>query len=507
MLSVVVLGACTAPAPPSRLDEAGIEVPEVWVAGGRDRGAVDSAWLRRFRDAKLMRLVDEALRNNPDMKVAAARVEQAAAAARIAGSSRWPQAQIAFYGERSKRNFVGFPDFGGGESAGTTAPAPAPAGTRARSRSTGGEAAQESVLSSLSNTFAPSLDVQWEIDLWGRIRAGQSAAVAQAEAVGLDFEAGRVSLAAQVAKGYFALAEAEELLALSRETLRNLEETQRAIGDRFRQGQAEGQIAGAQLRLALSDTASGRAQVQQAEEIRARALRQLELLLGRYPSGKLVPPISLPEPPARPPAGLPSKLLMRRPDILAAERRFAAEGQRIKEARRALFPQIKLTGSAGTSTGELSEILNSDFGVWTLAGNVVLPILTGGRVTGEIRLREGEEREAVAALQKTVLEAFGEVESALAVDAFLAAREAALREAVTLATEADSEARAAFRDGVGDVLTVFAAQNRRLQTQAQWISVRRLRLDNRIDLHLALGGDFQVHTPKAEGRPSQRKRD
>ena len=501
-----MLGACTAPAPPSRLDEAGLDVPDVWAAGGGRRGAVDSAWLRRFRDARLLRLVDEALRNNPDMRVAAARVEQAVAVARIAGSSRWPQAQLSFFGERSKRNFVGFPDFGGQESTDATVQAAGQAGTGARSRSARNEPASENVLSSLSNTFAPSLDVQWEIDLWGRIRAGQSAAVAQAEAVALDFEAARVSLAAQVAKGYFALAEAEELLALTRETLRNLEETQRAIGDRFRQGQAEGQIAGAQLRLALSDTASGRGQVQQAEEVRARALRQLEILLGRYPSGKLVTLASMPSPPSRPPAGLPSDLLMRRPDILAAERRFAAEGQRIKEARRALFPQIRLTGSAGTSTGELSEILNSDFGVWTLAGNLAQPILTGGRVTGEIRLRKGEEKEAVAALQKSVLEAFGEVESALAVDAHLAARESALREAVTLATEADSEARAAFRDGVGDVLTVFAAQNRRLQTQAQWIAVRRLRLDNRINLHLALGGDFQVHERKAVPRAASRRK-
>jgi outer membrane protein TolC len=217
--------------------------------------------------------------------------------------------------------------------------------------------------------------------------------------------------------------------------------------------------------------------------------------------------VRLPSPPSRPPAGLPAELLLRRPDILAAERRFAAQGQRIKEARRALFPQIRLTGSAGTSTEDLNEILNSDFGVWTLAGNLAQPLLTGGRVTGEIRLREAEEREAVAGLQKSVLGAFGEVESALAVDANLAARESALREAVALATEADSEARAAFRDGVGDALTVFAAQNRRLQTEAQLINVRRLRLDNRINLHLALGGDFQVHDRNQGSRAGNLKPD
>jgi outer membrane protein TolC len=105
-------------------------------------------------------------------------------------------------------------------------------------------------------------------------------------------------------------------------------------------------------------------------------------------------------------------------------------------------------------------------------------------------VRAEQDDEAVARLQKTVLNAFGEVETTLAADAFLARREEALKKAVALAHEADTEARAAYRDGVGDILTVFAAQNRRLSTEAQFITVRRLRLDNRINLHLALGGDY-----------------
>jgi multidrug efflux system outer membrane protein len=493
IIAFALLAGCTALAPQSRLDQVAAMAPDSWAAQPTAKKPVDTAWLRHFHDRKLDSLIEEALRNNPDMKIAAARVEQAAAVARIAGAAARPQVQFSFLAERSKRNFIGFPDFGGatGEPVART---PRTGGRGSRMANESNAATQtDAVFSSISNTFGPSLDVQWELDIWGRVRAGQSAAVAQTQAAALDMAAAHGSLAAQVAKAYFALAEAEELLDLSRQTLRTLQETENAIGDRFRQGQAEGQTAGAQYRLSKSDTASALAAVQQAGEVRARALRQLEVLAGRYPAGKVAGRSSLPPPPPRPPAGVPSELLLRRPDILAAERRFAAEGQRIKEAWRAVFPQIKLTGSAGTSTDDLGEILNSDFGIWTLAGNLLQPILTGGRVSGEIRLRNAEEREALAALQKTVLEAFGEVEFLLAADAYLAAREAALREAVDLATEADEEARAAFRDGVGDILTVFVAQNRRLQTRAQWISVRRLRLDNRINLHLALGGDFRPH--------------
>jgi NodT family efflux transporter outer membrane factor (OMF) lipoprotein len=479
LLSFIALGAtsCTAVSPALRFGELGFEVRGTWAAAGGVGHPVDSAWLKRFRDPQLNSLVAEALRNNPDMAVAAARVDQAAEQAAIVGSASRPNAQLSLAASRSRRNFVGFPEFGSGAEAGEE-----PAG-------------EPPVVQSLSNSFGPSLDVAWEIDVWGRVRAAESAARAGAEAAEMDFAAARVSLVAQVAKAYFALAEAEEQVRLARETLEAFEATEQAIGERFRTGQAEGQIVGAQFRLAKSDVASARAAVQQTSGVRDEARRRLETLVGRHASGRLRGRATLPDPPAPPPAGLPSELLLRRPDVLAAERRFAAQGKRILEGKRALFPQLQLTGSLGASTDDLASVVDSDFGVWTLAGNVVQPILTGGRLRAEVRLREAEEREALGALQKAVIEAFGEVETALAADAFLARRETALREAVALATEADVEARAAFRDGVGDILTVFTAQNRRLNAQAAFIAVRRQRLDNRINLHLALGGDYQPRRP------------
>lgn len=462
--------SCSATPPVSRLEEAGIDVPAEWSSLAGGSRPVDSQWLRRFDDARLESLIAEAERNNPDMKMAASRVAQAAEQARIVASATRPTASLGVGARRSRQNFIGFPDFSGGSSPPTEA--------------------EQTVLQNLSNTFGPSLDISWELDVWGRVREGTAAAMAEAQAVEMDFAAARTSLGAQVAKAWFALAEAEEQHRLAGETLSATEETERALRDRFRAGQAEGQIVGAQYRLAKSDTASARAALQQAAGARDSARRQLEILVGRPARGTLTGPTKLPAPPPRPPAGLPSELLVRRPDVRAAERRFAASGKKTSEARRALFPQFKLTATTGTSTDDLNSILDSDFGVWTLAGNVIQPVLTGGRLRAEVRVREEQDLEAVAGLQKVVLKAFGEVEIALAADAFLARRETALREAVALANEADTEARAAYRDGVGDILTVFATQNRRLATEAQFITVRRLRLDNRINLHLALGGDY-----------------
>lgn len=464
------LANCGAMPPKSRMNDANLPVPAAWSASREAKAGVDVEWVRRFRDAELNRLVDEAIRNNRDLKAAAARVERARGEARMAGVAARPTSDLTFDAVRSKRNFIGFP-IGGPEGS-------------------GGEGG---VFSSQFNTFDLNLDIKWELDIWGRIAAGKSAALGFLEASEFDERAAHAALAAQVGKTWFLLVEAERQTDLAEEAQAISQSTAEAVRERFKAGNQEGG-AGAQLRLAESDTANARAAAADRRQQAATAKRQLEILLGRYPSGNVKSDRSLPEVPARPPAGLPSELLQRRPDVIAAERRFAAQGKRLIEARRALFPRLSLTASGGTSTDDLAELLNSDFGVWQLAGNVIQPVLTGGALRAEADIRRAEEKEALAQLQQIVLQAFSEVEIALAADQFLATREAAITEAARLAEEADKAARADYRDGVGDILTVFAAQTRMIQARSQWITVRRLRLENRINLHLALGGDFQARS-------------
>ena len=445
-------------------------------------------WIEAFSDKLLSALVDEAMENNPDLKGAATRLEIAGANVRIAGAAGRPRLDAVFNSRRQRQNFLGFPDFGGGNEApaGGGVEAGAPAASRTA------EKAPEEVVSVLSNSFGVSLDVSWELDVWGRIRMGQAAAIGQFQAAQADLWAAQTSLAAQVAKAYFALAEAEEQLGLAETTVESFSETEEVIRDRFELGQNEAGSLGTQLRLAMSDVASAEADVESRREQRADAVRQLEVLLGRYPEGVEKGRGSLPDLPRRPPAGLPSELLKRRPDVLAAERRYAAQGRRVKEGERALFPQLKLTGSAGTSAEGLEDLLGSDFGVWNLAGNLVQPILTGGQLQAQIAVRKSEEKAALAELQGTVLKAFSEVESALEADGYLGRREAALKRAVDLAEEAGEQAREDYRGASGDFLTVINAQVRVLQVRSRWLTVRRLRLDNRVNLHLALGGDFRV---------------
>lgn len=456
------LAGCAAVSPDSRMGEAGIAPPGSWAATREGRAGIDRKWVGKTGGAELTRLVAEALRANPDLREAAARVERAAAEARIAGAGRLPSLDIGGQGSRQQQRFVGFPIPG-----------------------------TSGVPGSLGNTFGVSLNAAWEVDLWGRVKAGQEAAIADAEASARTFEAARVSLAGQVAKAWLALAEGNEQVALAAEGLEARQQLAGAVRERFERAIDDGGSA-AQVRLTESEVATGEATLAQRRQERARALRQLELLLGRYPSGKLAAGARLPQVPAMPPAGLPSELLLRRPDILAAERRLAAEGRRGDQARLARFPSIRLTGSAGTTTDSLRDVLRSDYGIWSLGGSLAQPLFEGGRIAGGIDRARADEREAAAALHRIVLGAFGEVEQALAAEGFLRERENAAARAYSLAREAARRADEEFSAGTGDVLTLINTREQEINTASQLSALRRLRLENRIDLHLALGGDFTL---------------
>jgi outer membrane protein, multidrug efflux system len=468
LLCGLFLTACDTPVAPSRMEDSGVEVPKSWAATREARAGVDDAWLARFGDSKLTALVNEAENNSPNLKAALSRIEQARGLLKSEGAAGNPSADLTFQPVRSKRNFIGFPIFGSGGG------------------SEGG------VQSNHVTQFDLGMPVNWELDVWGRIKNARTAALAGVQAAEADQQAARLSLAAEVARVYFALTEAQGQLALAREAEKTFAETATAVKERFKGGAEQVGMA-AQVRLAESDTATAKAAAEERNQLIATLSRQLEVLIGRYPSGSLKGASSMPALPGKPPAGLPSELLLRRPDIIAAERRLSGHGFRIKEAWKALYPRFKLTTNIGTSTTDLKDVLNSDFGVWQLAGNVIQPLFSGGLVRAEISTRYGKEKELAAQLQKTVLKACSEVETALAIEQDLARREAAVSEAASLAEEALKAANADYRDGVGDMLTVLTAQSRAVSARSQRLAIKRARLENRIALHLALGGDYKAH--------------
>lgn len=467
LVMVVALGACQSVSPPDAKSHASVKAPAHWIAGPSwtPTHAPDHDWIASFSSPDLAAFVDRVIADNKDLKAARSRLEVAESNARIIGADLYPQLQGGFSAQRDLQNFIGLPLPG---------------------------ADPNSVLSSRSNRFGLSLNLSWEIDLWGRIRAAKRAAIAEFEASDFDRATAELSLAGQAAKTWFTLAEAHDQVALARSAIATFTETETAIRERFERGLVEnGQSTASQLLLASGDVAVARERLAARQELEGRASRLLEILAGTYPAGKAGASALLPELPGKVPTGLPATLLDRRPDLAAAERRIAAADQRLLEAKRALLPAISLTGSFGSASEDIGEILSGDFSIWSVAGNLAQPIFQGGRLRANIDRRGSELELAATEFEKTALTAFGEVENALAAETFLTRRVDALAESSRLALEAYRRSLEEFELGTGDVLTVLAAQQRLFTSRAQWLAVRRERLENRVDLYLALGGSFR----------------
>ncbi len=475
LAAVIFVTACAGRSPESSKGKLEVGMPDEYLAKYRKgRAIADVYWIASFNDSKLNSLVKEADQNNRDLLAAAANIEIAIARVGQAGSDLYPQIQGLGRSRRSQQVFVGFPIGPGGSSP---------------------------VLQSLSNQHDLSLDLSWELDLWGRIRAGQSATVAELEATQTDRASARLSIGAQTTKAWFALIETKQQEDLAKRTVEIFGRTEKILRDKFELGIADDQKGlASQLRLAMSDRATAReALTRQSQEVE-RVSRLLEVLLGRYPRGAVSSGMKLPDMPAAPPTGIPATLLDRRPDLVAAERRLAATDKRLLEAKLALFPTISLTGSGGRSSNELSSLTDGNLSVWSIGGGVAQPILQGGRIREGINIRKGEAKRALANYEQDALVAFQEVENTLAAERFLRQREQALTEAAKLAEDAYKSADEEYANGVGDVLTMLTAQRQMVLRESERLLIRRVRLDNRVNLYLALGGDFKERAKEEEVR-------
>ena len=247
----------------------------------------------------------------------------------------------------------------------------------------------------------------------------------------------------------------------------------------------DGQLAAAELR-------SAGANLEQRRETVARLTRQLDILLRDYPDGDVATATLLPRTPPKPPAGMPAELLARRPDVAASLLSLKASGFRLTAAERSFLPSLTLTGSAGTSSTQLSNLFDPDFFIWSIAGRLLQPIFQGGRLRAQFELRAGERDEALQAYADTVLTALSEVETALAVEDFLARQEEELAAASAAAERVVQISRNRYDVGKDPLLTLLESQRRALDARSGLIAVRRARLANRVDLHLALGGGFEA---------------
>ncbi|MXX04560.1 MAG: TolC family protein [Gemmatimonadetes bacterium] len=457
-VSAALVSSC-ASAPKPQRPSLDTPVPLQWTAAPSEGGTIDERWWSDFSDARLDGIIDEALTRNFELKSVTGRMQAARAQARIVGAPLLPQVSLDFNRTRTRRNFIGFPIPGGN----------------------GG------VLKTTSTNYGVSTNINWEIDLWGRLSDDKAAALADLQGSQADLYGVRSSVAGQTAKAWFAAIEARRQLDLARATRDNFSVVNERIENRY----ARGLRPALDLRLSLANVAAAEAVVLQRMQAFDGVVRQLEILLGRYPSAELAIASELPPVPSTVPAGLPADLIARRPDLMLAERQLAAAGARIGVAKKARYPAIRLTGSGGTSTAALTDLLDGDFIVWSLVSSLLQPLFQGGRLSAGVDLAEANRDQVLANFADRALRAYGEVETALAADGLLRRREAALLEATTQAAAARELAESRYHGGLSDVITMLDAQRRAFDSEGQYLAVRRQRLDARVDLYLALGGGFE----------------
>lgn len=441
------LGGCALKPPPTtaELQKEALPhtaVPPAWSAAVGSAQPVANRWLATFDDPALTALVSEAEAYNANLQVAAARVEQAGGYLKVASGSLLPSVGVAGV-------WSGASGSGGG----------------------------------LNGIF---LNASLELDVWGRLRYGEAAAQQQSMAVAADYAYAHQSLAAMVAKSWFVATEAGLQLAIVRDMLQSAETLLRLAQDRQRVGVGNEQA----VAEARANVGSYRDTLRQTELSRVQALRALELLLGRYPSAEIAVAQNLSPMPPPVPVGLPSQLMERRPDVVAAERRVAAAFNRVGEARAAQLPRISLTAGVSAISSDVLVLQDRNNPAWGVGANLLAPIYQGGVLRAQVEIRSAEQKEAVAAYANTGQRAFGEVEGALAAEIALRDRSAVLDAVVHDNERALQLALVQFRVGTVDAriveqrqLALYSARTARLRVQSE-------QLAQRVNLHLALGGAF-----------------
>ena len=459
LLAAGVVAGCALNDPPGAAQLRGeglpnLQAPPAWSGAPTTSGTVAAGWLAGFGDPALDALVAEAQAYNADLAIASARVEQAAASVRIAGAALLPA--------------VGAFARGGTKLSGD-----------------------------LSGLSGVGVTASWELDVWGRVRYGRRAALGTYESVQADAAYARQSVAALVAKAWFLTIEANQQLELARDTVAASERLLSLASDRSRVG------VGPELDVALAraNLESFRDSVRSIEAARLQSIRALETLLGRYPSASAAVPAAWGPMPRRGDAGLPSELLERRPDVVAAERRVAAAWDRVGEAKAARLPRLSLVAGVSTISSDIFVLRNVDNPAISLGANLVAPIFTGGALEGTQALRTAEQRQAVAAWAQTALRAFSEVENALSAEASLADRETILQAAVADAQRARVLQESRYTVGVSDLRSVLQQQLAVYATRMSLLRVQAESRVQRVNLHLALGGDFGPAAAAADSAP------
>ena len=452
LLGFAITGAlsCTALKGPQAVQTSNIETPKVWAeANSSSNARISSGWLREFDDPRMTKLVNEALEHNFDLKAAAARLRAAKEGTIIGRSSRLPSLNASTSYRRTDSEQI-----------------------------------------SVTENYSLSLNASWEPDLWGRLRNIERASRADYASTLADFRGARLSLAANTAKAWCNLVTAEQQLALAQKTIESYQQALPVVERRYKANT----LRSVDVQFARNNVANAERALRARKLSRDNAARSLELLLGRYPSASVASSNELPNLASEVPSGLPSELLSRRPDLQAARADLYASAQRAEIARKNLLPSIRLSASASGGDGNFQRAFDPNYLVYTAAASLAQTIYSGGQLSAQARAALERNKAEIHDYSRIALNAFREVEAALAADASLREQEVFLEQEVKQTRLAEKRALSDITLGIegASFLEYLEAQRRSENAGISLIRLRNDRLQNRIDLHLALGGDFET---------------
>lgn len=444
------------------------DLPQAWPSSPATAGSKESHlqdWWTQYNDPSLNQLIAEALAHNSDLLLAAARIEEARSSYGLAEADRRPAVDLGAGAKRSRATEKG------------SFPPPNP----------------------INNDFIVNAQASYELDFWGRYRNASAAARADLLASQYAREVVRVSLADSVAQAYFQLAALDADLLLARDTLDN----RREAVDLNRQRFDGGITSELPLRQAEADLAGVEATRADLE----RQVRQMEttlaVLLGRSPRGLVNDLVTrgqkldaLTMPPAIP-AGLPSDLIARRPDIRQAEQQLAGAEARIERTKAAIYPSLSLTANLGSESKSLSSLFSGPAAIWSIGASLLQPLYNAGRTEAALKGDAARQEQSLLGYEQTLRIAFKEV-----LDALVAARQArevedANRHRAEALSRAAELAGLRYQNGISNYLEVLDAQRNLYQAQANRIEAHRARLAASADLFKALGGGWDADSGSA----------
>jgi len=420
-------------------------------------------WWTQFNDPQLTTLIEEALAANLDLRLAIVRIDEARASLRLARSSLYPSLDAEFGASRARRS----------QSTDFAFPGP-----------------------QISNAFSGGLRAAYEVDLWGRLASGRTAAQAELLATRYSAETVRTTLAAQVASTYFSLRALDAELQIARDTLGTRSENIKLQKQRF----DAGLVGEYELRLSEAERSAVAAVIPALERAIAQSEAALAVLAGRSAREVYTPMVARGKDLAtiattsatelEVPAGLPADLLARRPDIRQAEANLTAASARIDEARAQYFPSLILTGRFGGESSDLSDLFSAPARMWSIAGNLLQPIIGAARIGAQFDAATARRNQAEIGYVKSVQAAFRDAHDALiahrsARDIFVAQdeRRSQLTDALRL-----SDLR--YKSGYSSFIDVLDNQRNLLDAQRARVNALRDRQTALVDLYKALGGGW-----------------